>query len=652
MKLKVVARNSNLSLKQVEEVFNELNKKLEYEIIPLLSYGDKHKEISLMDNIPEDFFTKELDEALLNDEADIAIHSAKDLPFPLPNGLDLIALTKGKTQLDALVSRNNLSLMQLPPNARIGLSSELRKKNILSKRKDLEIVSIRGTIEERLKLIEDGYVDAIIVATCALERLGLSDRITEILPFETHPLQGKLAIVAKSNSPELRKLFFDIDERKFYGKVYLVGAGPGEVDLLTIKAKECLHYADVILYDDLINPEILEFASKNSTKIYVGKRNGKHSIEQEEINKMLYKFALEGKNVARLKGGDPLVFGRAQEEINYLLERFVSVEIINGISAAFSSAATLGISLTNREYGSRIIFESGHIKGKEHKDSVSSYIFYMGASSKKEIYEKLKKELSDNTLCAIVQNTSLPEERYVITNLKNLPVVDLQSPVIIIAGDVLKHSIKQNRILYTGINPFETLSKIPGVIVYYPLIKREKITPLPEIDFKNYEVIIFTSQFAVDVFTDYYGVHLDKKVYAIGERTKEKLIERGYKSIILPMKYDSYALYDLLMANEYGKPILYPCSNKTSNSLLSMENITPLIVYRTVETKQKLLDLTLFDGIYFASVSTVNAFMKMYREIPSHFIIYVGGIKTYGTLVSFGLENRTIILEKNIQSEG
>jgi len=184
------------------------------------------------------------------------------------------------------------------------------------------------------------------------------------------------------------------------------------------------------------------------------------------------------------------------------------------------------------------------------------------------------------------------------------------------------------------------------------LIKREKITPLPEIDFKNYEVIIFTSQFAVDVFTDYYGVHLDKKVYAIGERTKEKLIERGYKSIILPLKYDSYALYDLLMANEYGKPILYPCSNKTSNSLLSMENITPLVVYRTVETKQKLLDLTLFDGIYFASVSTVNAFMKMYKEIPLHFIIYVGGIKTYETLVSFGLENRTIILEKNIQSEG
>jgi uroporphyrinogen III methyltransferase/synthase len=606
LKLKVVARNSNLSLKQVEEIFKELNKKLEYEIIPILSYGDKHKEISLMDNIPEDFFTKELDEALLNDEADIAIHSAKDLPFPLPNGLDVIALTKGKTQLDALVSRNNLSLMQLPPKARIGLSSELRKKNVLSKRKDLEIVSIRGTIEERLKLIEDGYVDAIIVAACALERLGLSDRITEILPFETHPLQGKLAVVAKSNRPELRKLFFDIDERKFYGKVYLVGAGPGEVDLLTIKAKECLYYADVILYDDLINPEILEFASKNSTKIYVGKRNGKHSIEQEEINKMLYKFALEGKNVARLKGGDPLVFGKAQEEINYLLERFVSVEIINGISAAFSSAATLGISLTNRKYGSRIIFESGHIKGKEHKDRVSSYIFYMGASSKKEIYEKLKKELSDNTLCAVVQNASLPEARYLITNLKNLPVVDLQSPVIIIAGEVLKHSIKQNRILYTGINPFETLSKIPGVIVYYPLIKREKITPLPEIDFKNYEVIIFTSQFAVDVFTDYYGVHIDKKVYAIGERTKEKLIERGYKNIILPLKYDSYALYDLLVANEYGKPILYPCSNKTSNSLLSMENITPLVVYRTVETKQKLLDLTLFDGIYFPDFDTLR----------------------------------------------
>ena len=652
MSLKVVARNSNLSLRQVEEVFKELNNKLEYEIIPVSSYGDRHKEISLMDDVPEDFFTRELDSAILNDEADIAIHSAKDLPFPLPPGLTLIALTKGRMCQDALVSRNNLSLMELPTKARVGLSSKLRMKNVLSKRKDLEIVSIRGTIEERLKLIEDGYVDAIIVAACALERLEMTDRIAEILPFETHPLQGKLAIVAKNNRPELKKIFYQIDERRHYGKVFLVGAGPGEIDLLTLKAKNCLRYADVILYDDLINPEILEFASRKSIKIYVGKRNGKHSIEQEEINKMLYKFAIEGKNVIRLKGGDPLIFGRAQEEINYLLKRYVSVEIINGISAALSSATTLGISLTNREYGSKIVFESGHIEGIEHKDSVSSYIFYMGAHSKKDIFDKLRKEISDNTLCAVVQNTSLPEEDYVITNIKNLPDVDLQSPVIIIAGDLLKHSVRQERILYTGIDPFETLSKIPGIIVHYPLIRRERIIPLPAIDLRYFEVIVFTSPYSVDVFTDYYGVHIDKSIYAIGKRTKEKLIERGYTNVVIPEKYDSYALYELLVSNESEKSILYPCSDRTSNSLLLVKNITRLPVYRTVEKEQKLLELSLFNGIYFASTSTVDAFMKMYKEVPQHFIIYAGGRKTYETLASFGLGNRTIILEKNIQLEG
>lgn len=645
-KLKVVARNSKLSLKQVEEIFYELNEDIEYELIPLLSYGDKHKEISLMENIQQDFFTRELDEAIINGEADIAIHSAKDLPFPLPFGLILAALTKGKDPRDVLVSKNYLTLENLPSGAKVGLSSNLRKQNVLSIRKDIEIVSIRGTIEERLALVDEGIVDAIVVAKCALERLGLSSKIAEILPYETHPLQGKLAVIVKRGRPDLIKLFYNIDERRYYGRVCLVGAGPGNKELITLKAKSCLEYANVVLYDDLVNKDILDFAIRANEKIYVGKRDGRHSISQEEINRLIYKYVLAGKNVVRLKGGEPLVFGRAQEEIDYLKRRFVNVEVINGITSAFAAGASLNISLTNRECGSKIVLESGHLKGKEHNDEICSHIFYMGSSSKKEIFDKMKGFFPLDTPTLLIQNASLPEEVILKIRLDELPKTEVGSPLVIIIGNIGKYYFKELEILYSGINPYETLSKIPGKIIHYPLIKREKILPLPEINFDNFNTIVFTSAFAVDVFTDYYGVK-KKKIYAIGERTKERLIERGYNDIIIPDKFDSTSLAGMLIEREKNSKILYPCSNISENKLHKIENLTKIPVYKTTFINQKKLDLLNFDGIYFASGSCVEAFLKIYEKIPSHFIIYVGGETTFEKLKKLGEEKRTIILEKS-----
>ncbi len=645
-KLKVIARNSPLSMKQVEEVFKELGKDIEYEIIPVLSYGDKHKEISLMEDIPEDFFTRELDEALLKEEADIAIHSAKDLPYPLPDGIILAALTRGRTKLDALVSREAIPLEKLPSKARIGLSSVMRKNNILSIRKDLEIVSIRGTIEERLKLIDDGVVDAIVVAACALERLGLKDKITELLPFETHPLQGKLAVTVKEGRSDLIRLFYDIDERRFYGKVYLVGAGPGDKDLLTIKAKECLSYADIILYDDLINKEILEFGIRAKEKIYVGKRDGKHSHSQEEINKLMSKYALSGLKVVRLKGGEPLIFGRAQEEIDYLLRRLINVEIINGVTSSFSAASSCNISLTNRECGSKIIFESGHLKGKEHTDKVSSYIFYMGASSIKEIYEKMKDQVPQETPVLIVKNASCLDEVILKTTLSNLTSIEISSPVIIIIGEVCKFYNRQLKVLYTGINPFETLSRIPGVLIHYPVIKRERVKDIEEVSDDEYDVLVFTSMFAVDIWTNFYGVKKNKRVYAIGERTKERLIERGYKDVILPEKFNSIALSNLLKERENKSRIIYPASSLSKNRITELDNVRKITVYETTYIEQKRIDLSKFNGVYFASSSCVDGFLKIYDKIPAHLVLYAGGITTYEKLKNMGEEDRTIILEK------
>ncbi|MBP5482625.1 MAG: hydroxymethylbilane synthase [Paludibacteraceae bacterium] len=205
-KLRVVARSSQLSLLQVEEVFSLMDG-LEYELVTCESYGDRHKEQSLTGGIPSDFFTRELDAAVLEGKADIAIHSAKDLPFPLPKGLEIYALTDAFDKSDSLVSRDHLTLAQLPSGARIATSSVMRKKELLRLREDLRVVDVRGTIGERIAQLDRGDFEGLIVASCALHRLGLSDRIAEPLPFETHPLQGHIAIVGRTGDETIQHIF-------------------------------------------------------------------------------------------------------------------------------------------------------------------------------------------------------------------------------------------------------------------------------------------------------------------------------------------------------------------------------------------------------------------------------------------------------------
>ncbi len=206
-RLKVIARSSRLSVWQVKEVFSYMEG-VDYDLIPLESYGDKHKEISLMDSsIPADFFTREMDAAVLNGTADIAIHSAKDLPFPLPEGLEIYALLAATDKTDSLVSKDNLCLRELPAGAKVATSSSKRKQELLKIRADLEFVSVRGTIEERIAQLDHHDFDALIVASCALQRLNLSHRITERLPFETHPLQGHIAVVGKKDNATLKNRF-------------------------------------------------------------------------------------------------------------------------------------------------------------------------------------------------------------------------------------------------------------------------------------------------------------------------------------------------------------------------------------------------------------------------------------------------------------
>ena len=205
--VRIVARGSRLSQLQVKEVMQRLPE-VPYKLKVLASLGDKNQQVSLLNGeAPDDIFTRELDQALLKGEADVAIHSAKDLPEQLNGGLEVIALYEAFDKTDALVSRDNQTLAALPTGSRIGTSSPLRRQELLAMRPDLEVVSIRGCIEDRVRQVRSGQIDAAIVATCALKRLGMEGEIAEILSFTTHPMQGRLAVTARKGRNDLKAIF-------------------------------------------------------------------------------------------------------------------------------------------------------------------------------------------------------------------------------------------------------------------------------------------------------------------------------------------------------------------------------------------------------------------------------------------------------------
>lgn len=209
---KVGTRTSPLALKQVEEVLNTLRKfypHIKVEIVGIETYGDKDKKTPISEIEGTDFFTREIDIALLEGKIDFAVHSAKDLPDNLREGLTIAVITESIDPYDALVSKHGYKLDELPYGAKIGTSSKRRKEQLKKYREDFEIIDIRGTIEERLEKLDKSDLSAIVIAACALKRLGLENRITQRIPMDIlkpHPLQGSLAIVAREEDEEILNL--------------------------------------------------------------------------------------------------------------------------------------------------------------------------------------------------------------------------------------------------------------------------------------------------------------------------------------------------------------------------------------------------------------------------------------------------------------
>jgi len=270
-------------------------------------------------------------------------------------------------------------------------------------------------------------------------------------PIAQDVLAGKAEEAESSLIAKLEKA--EVEEE---GEVYLVGAGPGDPDLLTFKALRLMQRAEVVLYDRLVSQPILDLVRKDADMIYVGKRRDDHAVPQSTINELLLKYALDGKRVLRLKGGDPFIFGRGAEEIDLLAENKVRFQVVPGITAASGCASYSGIPLTHRDFSQSVRFITGHVKDgvlnfrwNEFVEDSQTLVFYMGLVGLSQICAQLIAHgKPHDTPAALIERGTLPNQRVHVGNLESLPGIveerKVKAPTLLIIGGVVSLQEKLN----------------------------------------------------------------------------------------------------------------------------------------------------------------------------------------------------------------
>ncbi len=377
-------------------------------------------------------------------------------------------------------------------------------------------------------------------------------------------------------------------------KVFLIGTGPGDPGLITLKGAQIIPLCDRVVYDDLIPPEILRLAKPGAQKIYVGKRAGRDYMKQPRINELLLGLAREGHTVARLKGGDPCVFGRGGEEALFLHEHGIPFEIVPGITSAIAGPISAGIPPTHRGLASSVKFITAHEDPEKTagfidwshlaKDS-GTLVFLMGASRISRIASKLmEKGMRPDMPCALIQDATTPMQRQVVSTLADVGAEaekhGIGSPCIVVVGEVASLSkelfveavkpLKGTSVLLTRPSHL-TAESTPlfaesgAKVVPYPLIEISPLAfALPDI--RVFDIFIFTSQNAVPLFVEkMFEAGLDmrafsgKEVYCIGPKTKKTLLGYGIIADGMAQEYRAEGIMEMLKNKDLsGKKVCLP----------------------------------------------------------------------------------------------
>lgn len=798
MKIRIGTRKSRLAVVQTELVKAKIEAafpEAEVEIVKLSTKGDELLDRSLTSFGGKGVFTKELEEALLSEEIDLAVHSAKDMPMEFPEGLEIGAVLERGDPRDVFVTTTGVKAAELAPGSVVGTSSLRRELQIKAINPLVHIKLLRGNVQTRLQKLKDGQYDGILLAAAGLERLELLKEdgvyLEYLEPEEFLPAtgQGILAVEAKTghmpevlaaihseeaalvleaersfltriggscNAPaaslcrldagliwmqvmyardgkhpkyascqkpfndknaklptleEMRSLGEQMADKVRQGKVYLLGAGPGDMGLLTQKCLTCLRTADVIVYDNLVSGSLLNEAKEDAELIYAGKRASNHHLRQEETNELLVRKALEGKNVARLKGGDPFIFGRGGEEAEELHKAGIEFEIVPGISSSYAAAAYAGIPVTHRDFASSFHVITGHESNTKEGLALNyellareegTLVFLMGLNNLPHITKELIAGGKDpDTPTAVIQEGTTARQRMAKGTLRTIEeqvkAAGIVTPAVILVGEVAALSEKLSwfgkgplsgvRVLLTGTEAMcqkqqEVLKEEGAEAISFSLIRTkrlrsEKLTQAIS-KLSGYSWLVFTSSNGVELFFEELKENhkdirslCDIRFAVIGSGTKDALEAKGIYADFVPAKYSSKDLaaewIPKLTSNDRVLLLRAEEASQELTKALEQADIPyeaiPLYTTEVDRRKEEELKrvISKVDYITFASASAVKAFVSMAGDLEQlkAKIICIGpvteraaaaaGLKVHQSAVTYTAEGiRDVLLKERL----
>ncbi len=647
-------RGSKLALIQTRETikhFKRLFPGITFEEVPFSTPGDRDRTTDLKTS-PPDFFTRDLDEAVISGKIDCAIHSAKDMPDPVPDGLDWCWLPWHEDPRDVIVLPSGKSMADVPAKPRIGASSERRESWCRKRFPDAQLCFIRGSIEERLARLDEGNYDMIIMAGAALARLGLEDRISEWISQEDMQVpdgQGYLAITFKSGDERFFRL-----RSLFVKSVTFAGAGVGSADNCTLAGIKAIQRCDVCLYDSLMDQALLDYLPTNALRVDTGKRCGCHSMPQAAISTLITMYARRGLRVVRLKGGDPGIFGRLAEEIDALDALRLPHRIIPGVTSLSTATTGTGMLLTRRGVSRGFCVMTPRQQnggtGSIRKDERTKLpiAFFMGVSVTEEVIRQLLEEgMPGSTPAAMVFSAGGDSETIIRGVLNDIgkkikggasSCAELQHdmPGLFIVGEITKYGFNRSygalqgrKILLTCSEDLQekasdAVMDLGGIPIRCPLIR---LVPEPEAAAQirmldRYEWLVLTSPSSVRCFFDLLdktgeGAQALPKIIVCGPGTEREL--RKYRVSPEAAPASDFGAGGLIETAgklvKSGQSVLRLRSNKAGPDLADFfrtlgSRVTDCVLYRNDPISYDVLPE--FDAVFFASASAVEVFVKQW----------------------------------------
>lgn len=647
--LRIGARDSLLSRLQAASALARLQTEtgLTFELVPLSSPGDRDQTTDLRQS-PGDFFTRDLDDALLAGSLDGALHSAKDLPPEgLRPGLDYFWLPWREDPRDCLVCRAGVDLSA--PGLRIGVSSARREAWARGRFPGARLLTLRGAIPRRLEQLDQGAYDVLIVAAAALHRLALHARIAEYIPLTEltpPPGQGVLALTFRREDARLRAL------RNLYVKaVRFVGAGVGAAELCTLAGARELAQADCVIYDALMDDSLLE--GLRAERLYAGKRAHAHAMTQPEITRLIGERVRRGERVVRLKGGDPGLFGRLTEETDALAADGLAFRVWPGVSALAAATTATGMLLTRRG-----VSRGFHVETPRSMGEAMPTVYFMALG----LLASLAERYAPETPAAIVYDAAAPGQHIVRGTLAALAKgvgalgeAMTSAPGLVIVGEAARHAfpalgaLRGRRIWITGSAGLSERARTAvldfgGEPIVRPLIRFEATAAVKIRPSKGYTHLAVTSptaaRFLLAQLTSPIQF-LPKRLLVTGPATAQALAHLHIETLMPERDYSAAGLLAALPPDLSGARILRIRSEEAGPALAEAlkargAKVKDLPIYRTLPAEGVVPPPC--EAVLLASASAARAYLALGEGVRAGCEALCMGEPTARVLRAAGLE--------------